>query len=385
MIQNSPVSEEDVKVAEKIYGKDISTLKGKSTRTKPVPKVNDVIEIPKALLRKHQNVKLCADIMYIQNMPFLTTISKNIAYRTIQWIPDKTTETLMSAFDNVFRIYNKANFVIHKMHCDPEFRHLKDVMADVDIELQLCAAQEHVPEIERSIRVIKERFRSMYHRLPYAALPRVMIKIGAMEVARWLNTFPPRNGISEFYSPRTIMSGKPIDYNKHCKTPFGAYVQALHESNPTNTNAPRTIGCIYLRYLEQGDGAYELYNLSTKKVLTRRKYTKLPIPDHVIEKVEQIARQDGIKPELLFHDRKGTILCEDGFIAGVDDDDDDNDDDNDNNDSDESDSDSTDENDTEDSSAATKENAQTATTQNRNHWKPALNAYAAIIPKEDML
>ena len=116
------------------------------------------MEIPKALIREHKNVELCADIMYIQNMPFLTTISKSISYRTIQWIPDKTTKTLMDAFDAVFRIYNKAGFIINILHCDPEFCHLKDVMDDVDIELQLCAAQEHVPKIKQSIRVIKERF-----------------------------------------------------------------------------------------------------------------------------------------------------------------------------------------------------------------------------------
>ena len=127
-------------------------------RTTPAPKVHDVIQVPKALLCEHRNVELCANIMYIQNMPFLTTISKNISYRTIKWIPDKTTDTLMKAFDTVFRIYNRAGFVITKLHCDPEFRHLQTVMMDVDIELQLCAAQEHVPEIERSIRVIKEQF-----------------------------------------------------------------------------------------------------------------------------------------------------------------------------------------------------------------------------------
>ena len=152
------MTKEDIKIAEDIYGKDISTLKGKSTRTKPIPKVRDVLEIPKALLLKHQNVELCADIMYIQNMSFLTTISKNIMYCTIEWIPDKTTTTMMNAFDNVFRIYNKAGFVITRLYCDPEFHHMKDVLADVDIELQLCAAQEHVPEVEQSIRVIKERF-----------------------------------------------------------------------------------------------------------------------------------------------------------------------------------------------------------------------------------
>ena len=103
-----------------------------------------------------------------------------------------------------------------------------------------------------------------------------MIKIGAMECARWLNSFPAKNGISNQFSPRTILTGKSIDYEKQCKTAFGAYVQALHETNPTNTMAPRTIGCIYLRYLDSHETGYELLNLSTNRVITRRKFTEIP-------------------------------------------------------------------------------------------------------------
>ena len=64
-----------------------------------------------------------------------------------------------------------------------------------------------------------------------------------------------------------IVTGKGIDYDKQCKTAFGAYVQALNKSNPTNTMEPRTIGCIYLRYIEGHETGYELMNLTTGKLL----------------------------------------------------------------------------------------------------------------------
>ena len=57
-----------------------------------------------------------------------------------------------------------------------------------------------------------------------------------------------------------IVTGQIIDYKKQCKTAFGAYVQALHETNPTNTMALRTIGCIYLRYIEDHATGYKLLN-----------------------------------------------------------------------------------------------------------------------------
>ena len=213
-----------------------------------------------------------------------------ICYQTVQVIPNRTTKSLTKAFDAVFCIYNSGGFTVSKIYCDPEFHHLKDVMADIDIELCCVAAQEHVSEVERSINVIKERFQSTYHRLPFQAMPKAMICIGAMEAARWLNTFPAKNGISDTYSPHMIVTGKNIDYERQCKTAFGAYVQALHKSNPTNTMAPCTIGCIYLHYLEQHDSGYELLNLTTNKIITQRKFTEIPTLQEVIERVELLAR-----------------------------------------------------------------------------------------------
>ena len=316
MIRNCPVTVEDVRVAEKVYGKDIATLKGKSVCTKPIPKVHDVVKIPSSMKKELRKVELNADIMYVQGQTFLTTISSKICYRTVEYIPDRSESALCRAFDNVFQLYNLHGFVITSIAADPEFEVLEKHMADIDIELNCCTAQEHVPQIERSIRVIKERYRTMVHRLPFNAMPRVMIVHGVMECVKWLNAFPPKAGVSEFYSPQVIVTGKAIDYNKHCATAFGSYVQALHETNPTNTTAPRTIGCIYLRSLKN-DG-FELLNLSTKKIITRRKYTELPMPQNVIDRVEKLAKQDDIKPDPHFLDRKGEFVREEhDFIAGV--------------------------------------------------------------------
>ena len=115
LIWNCPVTIEDVRIAEKVFGKDIATLKGKSVRTKPTTTVTDVIDVPKALRREHRHVELCVDIMYIQGMTFLTTISKKICYRTIEFIPDRSVNSLCKALDTVFRIYNMNDYVIVRM------------------------------------------------------------------------------------------------------------------------------------------------------------------------------------------------------------------------------------------------------------------------------
>jgi hypothetical protein len=67
VIQICPVTVEDVNISEKIFGPDMSSLKGKSTRRKPKPMRSDLIEIPKEIIMKHHDIDLCMDAMYIMN------------------------------------------------------------------------------------------------------------------------------------------------------------------------------------------------------------------------------------------------------------------------------------------------------------------------------
>jgi hypothetical protein len=69
IIKNCPVTPEDVNIAEKIFGGEIGTLKGKSTRRRPTPVKDDLVEIPPELLEQHQDLTFCMDIMYINGMP----------------------------------------------------------------------------------------------------------------------------------------------------------------------------------------------------------------------------------------------------------------------------------------------------------------------------
>ena len=80
-----------------LYGPDIPTIKGKTTRQCPHKLVSDVVSIPHELHDTQHNVCLYIDMMYINGMPFLATILKNIKYHTAMWVADHmapTTATL---------------------------------------------------------------------------------------------------------------------------------------------------------------------------------------------------------------------------------------------------------------------------------------------------
>jgi hypothetical protein len=55
-IKDCPVTVQDVDVAHKIWGKDIASLKGKTTRSKTNPVARDCVKAPKELLQLHKEV-----------------------------------------------------------------------------------------------------------------------------------------------------------------------------------------------------------------------------------------------------------------------------------------------------------------------------------------
>ena len=75
LIKNCPVTLDNIDQAEKIFGLDMGTLKGKSTQKKPTPVKHNNIDIPPEILEKHYNMTLCIDIMFVNFMPMFTTIN----------------------------------------------------------------------------------------------------------------------------------------------------------------------------------------------------------------------------------------------------------------------------------------------------------------------
>ena len=91
-------------------------------------------------------------------------------------IDTKTQSDYYKALDVIFRQYNKGGFVIKTIYCDGEYRAMMNkVSDDLDVVMNYTNASDHVPEAERNNCTIKERIRATFQRLPYKAIPRIMI------------------------------------------------------------------------------------------------------------------------------------------------------------------------------------------------------------------
>ena len=89
------------------------------------------------------------------------------------------------------------------------------------------------------------------------------------------------------------MTGIKLDYSKHCRLPFGLYVQVHDEPSPTSSPTARTVGAITLGPTGILQGGYKFLNLRTGKKITRRNWTHLPMPSEVIKRVNQIGLAQG--------------------------------------------------------------------------------------------
>ena len=128
---------------------------------------------------------------------------------------------------------------------DGEFECVRD---DVHpINLNVVAAGEHVPDIERGNRSLKDGTRCEIHRCPYHWYPREMVKGCVIRVTKNHNDLPALDGISDVYGPGTLVTGSQrLNYNRIKVLNFGDYVQAHEPVSPTNTSQARTVGAIAL-------------------------------------------------------------------------------------------------------------------------------------------
>jgi hypothetical protein len=97
-------------------------------------------------------------------------------------------------------MYARGGFTVGTILMDNEFEKVRALVPGLHINT--TAAKEHVPEIERRIRLIKERGRGILNTLPYKKMPQIILIELIYHVVLWLNAFPAKSGVSETLSPR---------------------------------------------------------------------------------------------------------------------------------------------------------------------------------------
>lgn len=193
-IINNPITITDFRNANKVYGKDLGSVKGKTTRKK-APHV--IIE-PSDGPEEKQFIVLSVDVMYLMGMHFLITVTRDVRFITSTILMDRKKRTVWNALRHVMNVYkNKGHRVdevefltsrneIHTILADNKFEMLREDIEDYGAKVNIGVKEELVPEVERQIKVIKERARLIVQTLPYDEIPKKM-RLGMVNyIVFWL-------------------------------------------------------------------------------------------------------------------------------------------------------------------------------------------------------
>jgi hypothetical protein len=263
LIKDCPITNSDIiHATNKIFGPDLANIRGKTVRRKPDRVRTDYVDIPRVILDVHRYVTLVADVMFVNKVPFLVSCSRNLNLITIEHVPSpkRTASKLGYLLQRIIRVYARAGFTIQTILMDNEFEKVRDHI--LDATMNTPAASEHVGEIERKIRVIKERSRGIICTLPYTRLPQQMLIHLLHHVVMWLNNFPVAGGVSDRFSPRELILRHSLDVKRHCRAPFGAYCETHEDNTPTNSMKTRGMPSICLGPTGNRQGTFNFLSLT---------------------------------------------------------------------------------------------------------------------------
>ena len=239
------------------------------------------------------------DILFVNNKPFLLSMSRRLKFMAIEALPNRQIKTIKEKISKICMLYQGRGFAVDSIYANSEFEPLRPDFPFINTS----NADNHQPDIEQAIRTVKDRVRSTYCMLPFKYIPRLMVVHLVRNTIFWLNAFPTNNGWSSKHSPRYIMTGKQLDYNKHVRAEFGEYVQTPEEHDSDMYD--QTVGAICLGPTGNQQCGHYFMSLATGECLIRSQWTLLPLPRKAQTRVNYFGCKQKMPKSLTFGDRHG--------------------------------------------------------------------------------
>ena len=291
-IDNAGVTGKDLVRADALAGKPLAKVRG-GTKQQGQIVARVEVEEPRSVDSQAESGWFEIDLLYIQGLAFLIALLLPRGYVMCRYLQDKTTAEIGESIDMCTAEAKSLNVDVQIIRCDGErgvAAYAKELNRNGTV-VDLTAAGEHLPHVERVNQDVKNYVRGqMNGGLPYR-MGKLLIVMCVMFIVSRLNIFVSKgspDGLSAFEG----LKHRRIDRLLDLRAPFGAYVEAT-KPNTDNSMASRTEACIVGWPTYNLTGSMKMLKLSTMKIVTRRTFAIRPIPDNIIQELNELADEDG--------------------------------------------------------------------------------------------
>jgi hypothetical protein len=160
LIPNCPVTVKSFDESKSIFGPDLAGVRGRITRSKPAHVHVEYLTIPRSIVNGYQEVILSVDVMFVDEVPFLVSVSRGINLITAEFTPVLTAKNLAANIKHILQVYMRGGFKVSTLIMDNEFDCLVPLLPQLVVNTP--AAREHVTDIERRIRTRYQGKRTRY-------------------------------------------------------------------------------------------------------------------------------------------------------------------------------------------------------------------------------
>ena len=110
--------------------------------------MSDYVAIPEQMKGKMKTVNVTVDVMFVNKIPFMISLGKNVKFTTIKNEVDWKSATLLRSFRSIKSVYTNKNIFIMTLYMDNHFEVVRDALRDEGVTLNTTAADKHVKKNE---------------------------------------------------------------------------------------------------------------------------------------------------------------------------------------------------------------------------------------------
>ena len=288
-IVNSGITAADIRRATEIAGPPLAKVRG-GTHQSSTPAQRIEADVPRSTAKVPLTMEI--DIFIWRGLSFLIGVLLPINYVVATYLKHKTVAEIKAAINGFISAALARMFTITLIQCDGEkaVSAYKEELNREGVKLE-SQPGVHAPHVERVNQTLGEFARGQENGGLSFRLGKALIVMMILFKVSRLNLLPTKSSTDGFGAFVT-WEGINVDATRDLKWGFGDYAETT-KTQSTKT-ASRTEACVLGVPTMNRAGSVICYKISTRQMITRQRFQVRPMPDWVINELNDVADEDNL-------------------------------------------------------------------------------------------